>query len=70
MMAAVSSVLPSTVVKKQEGWPVWQAGPVWSTLTSRVSASQSASIDFILCTWPDSSPFFHIFCLLRLQKWV
>ena len=33
--------LQSNFLKKQEGAPVWQAGPIWSTLSSRTSPSQS-----------------------------
>ena len=66
----VSSSSPYTTSLKHEGVPVWHATPVCSTRTSSVSASQSVWIDLIFCTWPDSSPFFHIFCLDLDQKCV
>ena len=44
--------------------------PTCSTLTSRVSASQSFWMDLIFWRCPDSSPFFQSFCLLLDQKWV
>ena len=59
------------VSSKHEGLPRWQAmPPTCSTLARSVSPSQSICRDLIFWKWPDSSPFFHIFCLLLDQKWV
>ena len=34
---------------------MWQAPPVWSTLTSTVSPSQSSATDLTCCRWPEVS---------------
>lgn len=44
---------------KQVRVPVWQAGPVWSTVSSRVSPSQSAWTARTRCRWPEVSPLRH-----------
>jgi len=56
--------------KKQLFSPVWHAGPVWSTLMSNVSRSQSYRMSFTFWTWPDVSPFCQNFCRERLQNQV
>ena len=48
--------LLACLAKKQEGAPVWQAGPVWSTLNNSVSPSQSSQASTTRCMWPDVSP--------------
>ena len=50
--------------------PVWQAGPVWSTSTRSVSASQSARTSRTRCRHPEVSPFFQSFWRERLQNTV
>ena len=47
--------------------PVWQAGPSWSTLTSRVSPSQSRRTSLTHWRWPEVSPLTQYSCRDRLQ---
>ncbi len=71
MMAIVSSRDPCRTSSKQDALPRWQAMPPdCSTLARSVSPSQSSCRETILCTCPDSSPFFQSLCLLLDQKWV
>src|SRR2546422_11116118 len=65
-----SDPLPSTVRKKQDRYPSWQAAPTWSTWTNRVSPSQSKAMSLTVWMWPLVSPFIQDFWRERLQKWV
>ncbi len=53
---------------KQACAPVWQAGPIWWTVTSTVSASQSSAAPRTCWTLPEVSPLRQYSCLLRDQK--
>src|SRR5699024_2370235 len=50
----------STSASKQVSVPVWQAGPVWSTVNSTASPSQSSWTRCTCWVLPDSSPLTHI----------
>src|SRR5690606_41896462 len=63
-----SGIQPSgsnTSESKHVRVPVWQAGPVWSTRSNTVSASQSSRTSRTCCVWPDVAPLTHSCCLLR-----
>src|SRR5690606_18598609 len=47
----------SRSASKQVRSPVWQAPPVWSTLTSRVSPSQSSATETTRWVFPEVAPF-------------
>ena len=54
--ARTTSSPSRTAVKKQLGRLVWQAGPVWSTISSRQSRSQSTRSSTSRWTWPEVAP--------------
>jgi hypothetical protein len=65
---AEPTVAGSGSASKQVRSPVWQAPlPTWSTLTSRVSPSQSSATDFTHCCEPEVSPLTQYSCRLRDQ---